>query len=37
MTIMNCGVLYYTYRTSGKNYKVAQSFRVSLDEKRKAI
>ena len=33
MAIINWGALYYTFETSGKNFKVAQHFRASLDEK----
>ena len=33
MKIINWGALYYTFGASGKNYKVVQNLRVSLDEK----
>ena len=36
ITIINWGALYYTFGTSDKNYKVAQNFRVLLDEKTKS-
>ena len=36
MKIINWGALYYTFGASGKNYKVVQNFRVSLDEKMKS-
>ena len=32
MSIINCRAIYYTYGTSGKNYKEAHNFRVSVDE-----
>ena len=35
MSIINCRGLYYTFGTSGKNYKEAHNFRISLDEKTK--
>ena len=31
------GILGYSFGTSGLNYKVNENFKVSLDEKRKAI
>ena len=34
-SIINCRGLYYTFGTSGKNYKEAHNFRISLDEKTK--
>ena len=34
--IMNRGSLYYTLRTSGIDYDVAQNFKVLLDEKKKS-
>ena len=35
MSIINCRGLYYTFGTSGKNYKEAHNFRISLNEKTK--
>ena len=35
MTITNWGALCYRFMASGKNYKMAQSFRVPFDQKRK--
>ena len=35
MSIINCRGLYYTFGTSGKNYKKAHNFRISLNEKTK--
>ena len=35
MSIINCRGLYYTFGTSGKNYKEAHNFRTSLNEKTK--
>ena len=37
MSIINCRGLYYTFGTSGKNYKKAHNFRISLNEKTKCI
>ena len=35
MSIINCRGLCYTFVTSGKSYKEAQNFRISLDEQNK--
>lgn len=32
MSIIGCRALYYTFGTSGKNYKDSHNFRVTIDE-----